>query len=62
VILPCFFASTQILSDPGLDQLPHESSLRGLVGLETDRTLAGVVILEFVFLISGIAKDRGHFV
>jgi len=46
--LPCFIASTHVLRDPGLDQLPHEGGRHSLVGLETDRALADVVILEFV--------------
>jgi hypothetical protein len=50
--LPCFVASTHILRNPGLDQLLHEGSRHGLVGLETDRALADVVILEFVLVVA----------
>ena len=57
-MLPCFVASTHLLRDPGLDQLPHEGSRHSLVSLEADRTLAGVVILEFVLVVAHHAVNR----
>jgi hypothetical protein len=56
--LPCFIASTHILRNPGLDQLLHEGSRHGLVGLETDRGLADLVIFEFVLVVAQHAVNR----
>src|SRR5262245_50276939 len=35
-----------VLGDPGLDELAHEHGRQGIVGLETDRALARLVVLE----------------
>jgi hypothetical protein len=49
---------SHVLRDPGLDKLPHEGSRHGLVGLKTDRALAGVVIIEFVLVVAQHAVNR----